>query len=568
MPKYQKKPVKPVAKESAMSDAVLEKSIKVVLEEGLETGLVTYQRLNALLPNGIKTAPDIDRILEEMEKNGIDVIDEEDLDGEVEAEPEPVVEPAEEEAVVEPAAHPAPEMFAKEPDIDDPVRTYLSQMGQVPLLSRDEEIWLARTIEVSHKRMRRWILMSDYTMREVIKMYRQAMHSGAALDRLVQTTGSEAPDRAELINNLQNHLKVLEKTLKDNNEIIRLMRSSKTSGTERRHLKIRLDNLRYQAAKVVESMGIRLRRLVPIIDKMRELAERGRTLKATEQHSSKSHRERAGRRLRRMEEITRENVDAFLRRVSNIDRLYSVYEHGKKDLSAGNLRLVVSIAKKYRHRGLSFLDLIQEGNTGLMKAVEKYEYKRGYKFSTYATWWIRQAITRAIAEQARTIRIPVHMIETISRLKKTAKQISQDLGRPPTIEELAIEADMSVAETRRVMQISRNPISLDRPIGDSDDSLFGEFIEDTSAALPDISMNRDNLKEKMENVLNSLTEREREILRLRYGLIDGQAHTLEEVGKRFRVTRERVRQIESKALRKLRHPIRARKLESFLDIEH
>ena len=568
MPKYQKKPVKPVAKESEMSNAVLEKSIKVVLEEGLETGLVTYQRLNALLPKGIKTAPDIDRILGEMEKNGIAIIDEEDLDGEVEAEPEPVAEPAEEEAVAEPAAHPALEMFAKEPDIDDPVRTYLSQMGQVPLLSRDEEIRLARTIEVSHKRMRRWILMSDYTMREVIKMYRQAMHSGAALDRLVQTTGSEAPDRAELINNLQNHLKVLEKTLKDNNEIIRLMRSSKTSGTERRRLKIRLDNLRYRAAKVVESMGIRLRRLVPIIDKMRELAERGRTLKATEQYSSKSHRERATRRLRRMEEITRENVDAFLRRVSNIDRLYSVYEHGKKDLSAGNLRLVVSIAKRYRHRGLSFLDLIQEGNTGLMKAVEKYEYKRGYKFSTYATWWIRQAITRAIAEQARTIRIPVHMIETISRLKKTAKQISQDLGRPPTIEELAIEADMSVAETRRVMQISRNPISLDRPIGDSDDSLFGEFIEDTSAALPDITTNRDNLKEKMENVLNSLTEREREILRLRYGLIDGQAHTLEEVGKRFRVTRERVRQIESKALRKLRHPIRARKLESFLDIEH
>jgi len=551
-----------------MSDSVLEKTIKVVLEEGVETGLVTYQRLNALLPNGIRTAPDIDRVLEEMEKNGVDIIDEEELDGEVEAEPEPVAEPVEEETVAEPATQPAPEMFAKEPDIDDPVRTYLSQMGQVPLLSRDEEILLARTIEVSHKRMRRWILMSDYTMREVIKMYRQAMHSGAALDRLVQTTGSEAPDRAELINNLQNHLKVLEKTLKENNDVIKIMRASKTSMTERRRLKSRLDNMRYRAAKVVEGMGIRLRRLVPVIDKMRELAERGRTLKATEQYASKTHRERAARRLRRMEEITREDVDAFLRRVSNIDKLYKVYEHGKKDLSAGNLRLVVSIAKKYRHRGLSFLDLIQEGNTGLMKAVEKYEYKRGYKFSTYATWWIRQAITRAIAEQARTIRIPVHMIETISRLKKTAKQISQDLGRPPTIEELAIEADMSVAETRRVMQISRNPISLDRPIGDSDDSLFGEFIEDTSAALPDISMNRDNLKEKMENVLNSLTEREREILRLRYGLIDGQAHTLEEVGKRFRVTRERVRQIESKALRKLRHPIRARKLESFLDIEH
>ncbi|MBN1808552.1 MAG: RNA polymerase sigma factor RpoD [Planctomycetes bacterium] len=541
-----------------MGKAALELTIEAVLKESQDSGLVTYQRLNSILPITINGAAELDKVLTHLEAEGIDLIDEKDLEDEGDSQ-------ASKEA--EDTAASAAALFIKEPDIDDPIRTYLSQMGQVPLLSRSEEIRLARTIEVSHKRMRRWILMSDFTMREVIKMYRQAMHSGAALDRLVQTTGSEAPDRTELISNLQNHLKGLERILKDNTEVLKTSKDKKLSAARRGRINTRLTNQRYHGAKMVENMGIRLRRLVPTINKMRQLAHRARALKAASATPNKTHKARAQKRLRRLEEVTRESIDQFLRRVNNIERLYRVYEHGKKDLSAGNLRLVVSIAKKYRHRGLSFLDLIQEGNTGLMKAVEKYEYKRGYKFSTYATWWIRQAITRAIAEQARTIRIPVHMIETISKLKKTAKQISQDLGRPPTIEELAMEADMSVAETRRVMQISRNPISLDRPIGDSDDSLFGEFIEDASAAFPDIGFNRDNLREKMETVLASLTEREREILRLRYGLVDGQSHTLEDVGKRFRVTRERVRQIESKALRKLRHPIRARKLESFLDLE-
>ena len=358
-----------------MSEAVVEKCIKTVLEEGLETGLVTYQRLNKLLPKTITTAQQVDRILEEVEKNGLDLVDEDELQNEAVEDTDTAVE----------AAAPSPEMFFREPDIDDPIRTYLGQMGQVPLLTREEEIRLARTIEVSYKRMRRWILMSDYTMREVIKMYRHAMHSGAALDRLVQTTGSEAPDRTELINNLQNHLKILEKILRSNTEMLRGVKAKNITAAERSKKKALLQNQRYGAAKMVENMGIRLRRLMPTIEKMRELARRARALKETAQNSTKTHRERALKRLRRMEDITREDVNDFLRRVENIERLYKVYEYGKKDLSAGNLRLVVSIAKKYRHRGLSFLDLIQEGNTGLMKAVEKYEYKRGYKFSTYAT---------------------------------------------------------------------------------------------------------------------------------------------------------------------------------------
>jgi RNA polymerase primary sigma factor len=253
------------------------------------------------------------------------------------------------------------------------------------------------------------------------------------------------------------------------------------------------------------------------------------------------------------------------KRLRAIDRLFDQYEEAKRTLSSANLRLVVSIAKKYRNRGLSFLDIIQEGNTGLMRAVDKYEYRRGYKFSTYATWWIRQAITRAIADHARTIRIPVHMIETMSRLRNATKTLTQKLGREPTVEEISEEAEMSLEETRRVLKISKHPISLDRPIGDSDDSYFGDFIEDDEVDSPVTSATQEMLKERIDSVLKTLSYREREIIKLRYGIGDGYTYTLEEVGRIFKVTRERVRQVEAKAIRKLQHPVRARKLEGFLD---
>ena len=256
---------------------------------------------------------------------------------------------------------------------------------------------------------------------------------------------------------------------------------------------------------------------------------------------------------------------SFNRRFELLKRAMGVYDDAKRALSSGNLRLVVSIAKKYRNRGLSFLDLIQEGNTGLMKAVEKYEYRRGYKFSTYATWWIRQAITRSIADQARTIRIPVHMIETMSKLRVVQKRLLQIHGREPNIAEMAEAADIPVDEAERVMKIAKHPISLDRPIGDSEDSYFGDFIEDEGSDNPVELAGQGMLKERIGDVLDSLTFREREIVKLRYGIGDGYTYTLEEVGRIFRVTRERVRQIEAKAIRKLQHPIRARKLSGFLE---
>ena len=263
--------------------------------------------------------------------------------------------------------------------------------------------------------------------------------------------------------------------------------------------------------------------------------------------------------------LTLETPRSLAERVRRIRERFAAYERSMRDLSGGNLRLVVSIAKKYRNRGLSFLDLIQEGNTGLMRAVDKYEYRRGYKFSTYATWWIRQAITRAIADQARTIRIPVHMIETMSKLRRVGKRLVQELGREPTVDELADASGVTLEEARRVLKISRHPVSLDRPVGEGDDSFFGEFIEDNNTDNPVTSATQEMLKDKIDQVLKTLTYREREIIKLRYGLGDGYTYTLEEVGRIFKVTRERVRQIEAKAVRKLQHPVRSKQLKGFLE---
>ena len=337
-----------------------------------------------------------------------------------------------------------------------------------------------------------------------------------------------------------------------------------------KRLMANLKRRRCKAVNLVEELSIRTQKVQPLMKRLEQIAARmGELVFLLKEYragrAGKEDRANLVKELKDLMRITLETPRSLAKRVEAMNVRFRKYEQAKRELSGGNLRLVVSIAKKYRNRGLSFLDLIQEGNTGLMRAVDKYEYRRGYKFSTYATWWIRQAITRAIADQARTIRIPVHMIETMSKLRNVSKKLLQEKGREPTIEETARAANISVEETRRVMKISRHPISLDRPVGESEDSYFGDFIEDEAAESPINAATQEMLKEKIDQVLKTLTYREREIIKLRYGLGDGYTYTLEEVGRIFKVTRERVRQIEAKAVRKLQHPVRSRQLEGFLE---
>jgi RNA polymerase primary sigma factor len=346
------------------------------------------------------------------------------------------------------------------------------------------------------------------------------------------------------------------------------MRAAKTK-KEAEDFRVALRRRRRRCVKLLEELSLRTSKVAPLMKKLSSISGKMVELEGNIEQLKKvrdpgEDLEVCKQELSGLEDLVLEDAGNLHKRVVQIRKIYYKYEDAKRKLSGGNLRLVVSIAKKYRNRGLSFLDIIQEGNTGLMRAVDKYEYRRGFKFSTYATWWIRQAITRAIADHARTIRIPVHMIETMSKLRNISKLLMQELGREPTIEEIAKKAKMSVSETRRVLKISRHPISLDRPVGESEDSYFGDFIEDERAENPVESATQEMLKDKIEQVLKTLTYREREIIKLRYGIGDGYTYTLEEVGRIFKVTRERVRQVEAKAIRKLQHPVRARKLEGFL----
>ena len=455
--------------------------------------------------------------------------------------------------------------------IDDPIRMYLTQMGTLPLLTREEEIRLAKKIETTRMIFRRMVIESDFAAHQACGVLQQVHHGELPFDRTMRISTAEDNAKEKVASRIPIIMAAVRRLLDANAadwEKIQNGVADRTAQT----MRLAMNRRRRKVATLIEECCLRTARIQPLLRKIESVSKKIQSIQEEIQHAEKHPNSVDADDLVVMREelsgligLVLESPEHLAARVQRIEDVFEEYEQAKRDLSGGNLRLVVSIAKKYRNRGLPFLDIIQEGNTGLMRAVDKYEYMRGYKFSTYATWWIRQAITRAIADHARTIRVPVHMIETMSKLRTIQKRMLQELGREPTIEELAAQADMTVDETRRVMKISRHPISLDRPVGESEDSQFGDFIEDERQAPPSESAAGEMIRHRINDVLKTLTYREREIIKLRYGVGDGYTYTLEEVGRIFKVTRERVRQVESKAIRKLQHPVRRRRLESFLE---
>ena len=555
---------------------LVQAAVDELLLRGKKRGYVTWEEMNEVLPDDAIDPSRLEVVMMRLEEAKIETLDEADAiryerqhrreSGKRGAK---AVDGAQLLTDATKLATTVDEVGVKR--IDDPVRMYLTQMGEIPLLTREEEIRLAKKIELTRMAFRQKVLESDYCAGLAIDILQQVTEGMLPFDRTMKISTSEHAAKARISARIPVNLVTVRALKERNEEEWERVQGSRLAASVRRELNLSIRERRRKMSKLLEELSLRTSRIQPLMKKLRGLYRKmndlGRRIAAQNKRQTLSDDDLSAmiEELSGIESLCLEPADSLGERLTSIERVFGEYEDAKRKLSGGNLRLVVSIAKKYRNRGLSFLDIIQEGNTGLMRAVDKYEYKRGYKFSTYATWWIRQAITRAIADHARTIRIPVHMIETMSRLRNISKALLQDLGREPTIDEIARRAKMPISEARRVLKISRHPISLDRPVGESEDSYFGDFIEDGGADSPVSTAGGGMLKDRIEEVLKTLTYREREIIKLRYGIGDGYTYTLEEVGKIFKVTRERVRQVEAKAIRKLQHPVRARKLEGFLE---